>query len=385
MDSNTRSAIIGNLACFIAYLIFGFNIVFCKNIADCGVVSPMTLYLMRALGALALFWLISIFSRRTKKQEHPASEIFQPDTMVERSDAPATSTAQIHPASETFHPDTMVERSDAPATSTAQIHPASETFQPDTMVERPDASAAPRKIGGIEVRDMWKVAVASLLGLFLTQLSFLKAVTLTTALDISILSLLSPIMALLVAVAFRIERVTAGGVTGLAISFAGVLFLVLNTVSIRSGAAHTSIGGIVLMLVNTLCFASYIVLFKRTIEKYSVVTFMKWMFLFSTLYALPFGLKGLFEVDCAALAPGIIWQILFVVVCATFISYFLIPIGQKRLNPVLLCMYTYVQPIVAMAISLAAGMDTMTWGKAIATALVFAGVSMVNFAGKSRH
>lgn len=333
MDSNTRSAIIGNLACFIAYLIFGFNIVFCKNIADCGVVSPMTLYLMRAIGALALFWLISIFSRRTKKQEHPASE----------------------------------------------------TFHPDTMVERSDASAAPRKIGGIEVRDMWKVAVASLLGLFLTQLSFLKAVTLTTALDISILSLLSPIMALLVAVAFRIERVTAGGVTGLAISFAGVLFLVLNTVSIRSGAAHTSIGGIVLMLVNTLCFASYIVLFKRTIEKYSVVTFMMWMFLFSTLYALPFGLKGLFEVDCAALAPGIIWQILFVVVCATFISYFLIPIGQKRLNPVLLCMYTYVQPIVAMAISLAAGMDTMTWGKAIATALVFAGVSMVNFAGKSRH
>ena len=303
MNSNTRSAIIGNLACFIAYLIFGFNIIFCKNIADCGLVSPMSLYLMRALGALALFWLISLFTPRES----------------------------------------------------------------------------------IELRDMWKVAVASLLGLFLTQLTFLKAVTLTTALDISILSLLSPIMALLVAVAFRREKITVGGVVGLAISFFGVLFLVLNTVSIRSGAAHTSLGGIVLMLVNTLSFASYIVLFKRTIKKYSVVTFMKWMFLFSTLYALPFGLKGLFEVDYAALTPSIIWQILFVVVCSTFISYFLIPIGQKRLNPILLCMYTYVQPIVAMAISLAAGMDTMTWGKALATVLVFAGVSIVNFVGKSRH
>lgn len=330
MNSNTRSAIIGNLACFIAYLIFGFNIIFCKNIADCGLVSPMSLYLMRALGALALFWLISLFM---KEPEHPASEAFHPDPSAERPDAPATS----------------------------------------------------RKIGGIELRDMWKVAVASLLGLFLTQLTFLKAVTLTTALDISILSLLSPIMALLVAVAFRREKITVGGVVGLAISFFGVLFLVLNTVSIRSGAAHTSLGGIVLMLVNTLSFASYIVLFKRTIKKYSVVTFMKWMFLFSTLYALPFGLKGLFEVDYAALTPSIVWQILFVVVCSTFISYFLIPIGQKRLNPILLCMYTYVQPIVAMAISLAAGMDTMTWGKALATVLVFAGVSLVNFAGKSRH
>lgn len=356
MNSNTRSAIIGNLACFIAYLIFGFNIIFCKNIADCGLVSPMSLYLMRALGALALFWLISLFM---KEPEHPASEAFHPDLSAERSEITANCEAQRVSASEAFHP--------------------------NLSAERPKPSAPAKRIGGIELRDMWKVAVASLLGLFLTQLTFLKAVTLTTALDISILSLLSPIMALLVAVAFRREKITVGGVIGLAISFFGVLFLVLNTVSIRSGAAHTSLGGIVLMLVNTLSFASYIVLFKRTIKKYSVVTFMKWMFLFSTLYALPFGLKGLFEVDYAALTPSIIWQILFVVVCSTFISYFLIPIGQKRLNPILLCMYTYVQPIVAMAISLAAGMDTMTWGKALATVLVFAGVSLVNFAGKSRH
>lgn len=349
MNSNTRSAIIGNLACFIAYLIFGFNIIFCKNIADCGLVSPMSLYLMRALGALALFWLISLFTKR-----------------------PTESTAQRASASESFSDKEL-------------SYPASEAFHLNNSAERSDMTATSRKIGGIELRDMWKVAVASLLGLFLTQLTFLKAVTLTTALDISILSLLSPIMALLVAIAFHGEKITAGGVIGLAISFFGVLFLVLNTVSIRSGAAHTSLGGIVLMLVNTLSFASYIVLFRRTIKKYSVVTFMKWMFLFSTLYALPFGLKGLFEVDYAALTPSIVWQILFVVVCSTFISYFLIPIGQKRLHPVLLCMYTYVQPIVAMAISLAAGMDTMTWGKALATVLVFAGVSIVNFVGKSRH
>lgn len=347
MNSNTRSAIIGNLACFIAYLIFGFNIIFCKNIADCGLVSPMSLYLMRAIGALALFWLISLFYKE-----------------------------QPYPASETFHPNNSAERSGELELRLS----ASETFHPNNLVERPKASVPAPKIGGIELRDLWKVAVASLLGLFLTQLTFLKAVTLTTALDISILSLLSPIMALIVAVTFRIYKFSLAGVAGLAISFCGVLFLVLNTVSIRSGAASTSLGGIVLMLVNTLSFANYIVLFKRTIKKYGVVTFMKWMFLFSTLYALPFGLKGLFEVDYAALTPAIVWQILFVVVCSTFISYFLIPIGQKRLNPVLLCMYTYVQPIVAMAISLAAGMDTMTWGKAIATALVFIGVSLVNFA-----
>ena len=66
-------------------------------------------------------------------------------------------------------------------------------------------------------------------------------------------------------------------------------------------------------------------------------------------------------------------------VCATFISYFLIPIGQKRLKPMLVCMYSYVQPVVAMCISLAAGLDTMTWAKGVAAVLVFLGVGIVNF------
>ena len=314
MKSNTSSTLIGNAACFGAYLIFGFNIIFCKNIADSRLVSPMALYLMRAIGALALFWIFSLYVK---------------DDPTEGSVPTAKGT---------------------------------------------------RTLGGIELRDLWKVALASFLGLFLTQLSFLKAITMTTALDVSILSLLSPIMTMIIAAIFLKDRISLHGVIGLSISFCGVLFLVLNTVSASRGAASTSLGGILLMIVNTLSFASYVGIFKPLIRKYNVVTFMKWMFLFSTLYALPFGLKDLAQTNYGAMDWSIISQILFVVIGATFISYFLIPIGQKRLKPVLVCMYSYVQPVVAMGISLATGLDTMTLPKAIATILVFAGVSIVNFA-----
>lgn len=314
MNSNTRSAITGNFACFIAYLIFGFNIIFCKNISDCGLVSPWALYLMRAIGALALFWLMSLLPSMSRN-----------------------------------------------------------TCNPDV-----------RSIGGIELRDLWKVAVASFLGLFMTQLAFLKAITMATPMDVAVLSLLSPIMTMIIAAIFLKDRINMRGVTGLTISFCGVLFIVLNTVSARSGAAETSLGGVLLMIVNTLSFASYVGIFKPLIQKYSVVTFMKWMFIFSTIYALPFGLKDLITVDYAALPAGIIWQLLFVIVGATFISYFLIPIGQKRLKPVIVCMYSYVQPIVAMCISLAFGLDTLTLPKLIATVLVFTGVTLINF-DPARH
>lgn len=298
-----KDTLTGNLACAVAYLIFGLNLVACKNIANCGMVSPMALFCMRAIGALVLFWSASAFLPKPER---------------------------------------------------------------------------------VERRDLWKIAAASFLGLFLTQISFLKAITMTTPVDASLISLMSPIATMIVAAIVIKDKITKYGVLGLAISFAGVLFIVLNSVSIRSGASETSVMGLVLMLVNVLSFASYVGIFKPLIKKYSVITFMKWMFIFATVYALPFGAKDLISVPYDRLPPGVILQILFVVVFATFIAYFLIPIGQKRIKPMIVCMYTYLQPVVAMAISFSIGLDVITWQKAVATLFIFAGVSICNFRNRSR-
>lgn len=304
MTGNGKDTLIGNLACAGAYAIFGLNLVACKNIANCGLISPMALFCLRALGALILFWIASAFLPKAEKAE---------------------------------------------------------------------------KAEKVERRDMLKIAAASFLGLFLTQISFLKAITMTTPVDASLISLLSPIAAMIVAAIVLKDRITKHGVVGLAISFAGVVFIVLNSVSIRSGASETSILGIVLMVVNVLSFATYVGIFKPLIKKYRVVTFMKWMFIFATLYSLPFGIRDLATIPYAQIPANIVLQILFVVVFATFIAYFLIPIGQKRISPMIVCMYTYLQPVIAMSISFALGLDTMTWPKAISTAFILIGVSICNF------
>ena len=298
-----NGAFVGNLACFTAYAIFGFNIISCKNIALDGNITPMALFCLRSFGAAALFWIWSLF-------------------------------------------------------------------------------ADPR--GQVERRDLWKVAVASFLGLFLTQLSFLFAITKTTAIDASIMSTLSPIMTLVISAIVIKERITWSGVAGIALSLVGVLILIFNCVSIRSGADSTSVWGILGMVVNALSFASYVGIFKPLIQKYPVVTFMKWMFLFSSLMALPFAFGAFGASNLSAVPMNVVWQVLFVVVCATFIAYFLIPIGQKRLRPVVVCMYTYVQPVIAMVIALALGLDTLNGLKVAATVLVFAGVGLVNFVPKRK-
>ena len=299
MEKN--GALAGNLACFTAYAIFGFNIISCRSIAVDGNVTPMALFCLRSFGATALFWLWSLFT------------------------------------------------------------------DPRDQVRK---------------EDLWKVAVASFLGLFMTQLSFLFAITQTTAIDASIIATLSPIMTLLISAVVIKERITWSGVAGIALSLAGVLILIFNCVSLRSGADSTSIWGILGMIANSLFFASYVGIFKPLLQRYTVVTFMKWMFLFSSLFALPFSFGAFRASNLGAISGNVLGHILFVVICATFIAYFLIPIGQKRLRPVVVCMYTYVQPVIAMVIALALGLDHLTALKVAATLLVFTGVGLVNFVPK---
>ena len=49
-----RDTLTGNLACFAAYALFGFNIISCKRIALDGNITPMALFCLRSFGAAAL-------------------------------------------------------------------------------------------------------------------------------------------------------------------------------------------------------------------------------------------------------------------------------------------------------------------------------------------
>ena len=71
------------------------------------------------------------------------------------------------------------------------------------------------------------------------------------------------------------------------------------------------------------------------------------------------------------------------IVFATFVSYFLIPFGQKRIRPTLVSMYSYIQPIIATVISIIIGMDILTWQKLLAAAMVFGGVIIVSRSRKA--
>ena len=228
--------------------------------------------------------------------------------------------------------------------------------------------------------DFPMILLASLAGLFVPQLTFLSAITMATPLDTGILGTLGPIFTMFFAFIFLKEPITLMKAGGVALSFAGVIFLVLNSVH-AGGAASTTPMGVALLLVNGISFSLYLGAFRPLISRYGVVTFMKWMFLFSLIVSLPFSVNGLLHTDFAAIPAGVRWEIGYLVFFATFVAYFLIPYGQKRIRPTLVSMYTYLQPVIAAVISIWAGMDVITWRKVLAALLIVGGVILV---GRSR-
>ena len=293
---------LGHLACFIAYAIFGINIIVCKDLTSSHLLSPITLFFVRSLGAGLLFWLLSFFLPKEK----------------------------------------------------------------------------------VEKKDFGKILMASMLGFFITQVTFLMAIPDITPMDCSIVSSLSPIYTMFIAAYALKEPITWRKSGGVALSFLGVLYLILNSVTGSGSSVQTSLVGILLMVANGLSFSLYLGLFRPVIQKYSVVTFMKWIFLFSTLFTLPWGCRELMSQDVSRFTGTYLSELAFLIVCSTFITYFLIPVGQKRIRPTLVSMYSYVQPIIAVVISICVGMDTLSWQKVLAAGMVFGGVVMVNYSRSAK-
>lgn len=226
----------------------------------------------------------------------------------------------------------------------------------------------------INCKDIGAIFLASMLGLFIPQMCTLWGITMSTPFDASVISTLKPLMTLGVAAVLLREPVPVRSVIGILVSLAGAVMLVF----FRSGgvpdAYATSPLGLVVLLLNGLSFAVFLVLFRPLVKRYSAVTFMKWMFLFSLLASLPSGLADASSFAIGSMSLKLWGELAFIIVCATFVAYFLTPVGQKHLHPTEYSVYSYAQLLVAALAGVLAGMEMFTIPKLIAAAVMIAGV-----------
>lgn len=228
-------------------------------------------------------------------------------------------------------------------------------------------------------KDLLKLLGASLLAIVFNQGCFIFGVGMTSPVDASIITTSMPLLAMVLAAIYLKEPITGKKVLGIAVGAAGALLLILGShqVSEAKAIGNHYIWGDLLVLLAQLSYALYFVLFKNFVNKYSLITIMKWMFTYAFICALPFSYHDLLHTGWKSLQGTEIGALIFIVVGSTFISYVLIVIGQKNLRPTVAGMYNYVQPLVASIVAVCWGMDTFNFVKIISVALIFGGVYLV--------
>lgn len=228
-------------------------------------------------------------------------------------------------------------------------------------------------------KDLLKLLGASLLAIVFNQGCFIFGVGMTSPVDASIITTSMPLLAMVLAAIYLKEPITGKKVLGIAVGATGALLLILGShqVSEAKAAGNHYIWGDLLVLLAQFSYALYFVLFKNFVNKYSLITIMKWMFTYAFICALPFSYNDLLHTEWKSLQNTEIGALVFIVVGSTFVSYVLIVIGQKNLRPTVAGMYNYVQPLVASIVAVCWGMDTFNFVKIISVALIFGGVYLV--------
>lgn len=226
----------------------------------------------------------------------------------------------------------------------------------------------------VSPKDLLGMFFASMCGVVINQCCFVWGLSLTSPVNASIITTSLPILTMVLAAIVLREPVTRLKVCGVFLGAIGALVLILGSVS-DSGEGRS--GGDILVICAQLAFTCYLVFFKKLITRYTPVTLMKWMFTYASICVIPFTYNDWIAMDWTAAQPIVIWGAAAFAIGPTFLSYLLLPIGQRYLRPTVTAMYNYVQPIVASFVAISVGLGQFTTTDGISILLVFTGVYLV--------
>ena len=222
----------------------------------------------------------------------------------------------------------------------------------------------------IQKKDWAKFLFCSVFGMSVNMISAIKGLELSTPINSSIISTISPIIMIK-------ENVIKIRLIGVAIGFIGAISIILintrtniNPEDIRSGN--------LLLLLNSISYAIYLVAVRSLTKKYSVITIMKWLFLLGLILNTPFSIHQFLEIPWQIYDKITFLKIGFVITGATFSVYLLNVYALKTLKASTVGMFIYLQPIIGILYAIATGSDNLKLTDIIAVCLVFTGIYLVS-------
>ena len=226
------------------------------------------------------------------------------------------------------------------------------------------------------VKDILLLGLAGMFGLVFNQCCYTIGLSITSPINSSIVTTSMPIFAMLLSALILKEPITGKKAGGVFMGFSGALLLILTSATADNSKVGDLRGDLLCMFAQ-LSFAFYLSMFNKLIKRYSVFTVNKWMFTFAALVITPFTFSHVSSIAFSEITVKTWLETMFVVVVCTFVCYILTMQAQQVLRPTVVSVYNYVQPAVAVIVSVLSGLGVFKLTHALAVVLVFFGVRFV--------
>lgn len=228
----------------------------------------------------------------------------------------------------------------------------------------------------IERHDYLRIILGGALGLFMFMFLFNKALAYGDPIDVSIIMTFPPVFVILIGIIFQHKRTSWLEIGGVVVGFIGAFLVIVTQHAGEKGTDN--ILGDLLALASTLCYAFYLVILEGPTHRYRPIPLLRWVFLAAAVPALcllhTFPEAPIFHTDY-----WLPWAcIAFVLICPTFLSYFLVNPAIKLIGSELVSMYQYLVPVVAAIASVLMGISKLHWIQVLAMAIIVIGMLMTN-------
>ena len=231
-----------------------------------------------------------------------------------------------------------------------------------------------QKAEKVEKADVRKLIGAALLIGVLRKVFIMYGLSMTSPIDGSIIDTIVPLLVRLLSVLLGMDCFTKLKIAGLVLGMAGAVAVVLAGAS--SSHQHSHLWGNVMILLCACVTSLYMVWFKRLIAKYRITTVLR-LYCVAAVAALPFGLKEIVHTDYAAIAKHALFPTLFVLTVPTYLPNLMLNYALKSVPATVSSIYTYLQPVLAIAISVGMGLDKLHADTVIFALVIFVGVGLV--------
>ena len=227
----------------------------------------------------------------------------------------------------------------------------------------------------VEPADRLKIFGAAMLMGVARKLCMMFGLASTSPIDGSIISTATPLIVLFLSVIVGIERLSKVKIIGLLLGMAGAIAIIVS--SNHSTHNNSSVEGNLLILTSACVSAAYMVWFKQLVGKYRVTTLLRWIYCASAIVMLPIGAHDVLATDIATMDAKIVFASLFVLIVPTYVPNLLLNYSLRMVVPTTTSIYAYIQPVIAIILSVAMGLDKPHLDTLLFALVIFIGVGLV--------